>query len=122
MSDAHGTLGVVLALLYLGIAVAAYLLASRAPESAPLRATLPPWLTGTAHALLGVQVLMGIILFARHPHIMPVSHAVAGILTVVALGLMVPLGRRYGRARGLAYSALLVAILCGVAIVIAFTR
>ena len=109
----------VLFVLYLGIAIAAFALASRRQGE---RYVLPPWLTGTAHALLGVQVLMGIILFARHPHAMPVSHAVAGIGTVVVLGLMAPLNRRYGRARGLEISALLIALLAAIAIGIAETR
>jgi hypothetical protein len=116
---AHGTLGVVLAVLYLAIAVAAFLLADRRQDQ---RFVLPPWLTGTAHALLGIQILMGIILYAQHPHSMPGSHPIAGIGTVLALALMVPLNRRYGRARGLGISALLVAILAGIAILIAFTR
>ena len=109
----------VLFVVYLAIAIAAFLLAGRRQGE---RFVLPPWLTGTAHALLGIQVLMGIILFARYPHAMPVSHAVAGIGTVVALGLMAPLNRRYGRARGLGISALLIALLAAIAIGIAETR
>ena len=76
MAEAHGGLGELLVALYLVIAILSFVLAKRNG--------LPAWLTGTAHALLGVQLIMGIILYAKHPHIMPVSHVIAALLTIPA--------------------------------------
>ena len=114
MAEAHGGLGELLVVVYLAIAVASLVVANRGG--------LPAWLTGTAHALLGVQVILGIILYIRNPDIMPWTHALFGLLTIPALALMAPMRRRYGPARGLAVSALAVAILAAVAVGIATMR
>jgi hypothetical protein len=65
---------------------------------------------------------MGIILYSRNTDIMPVSHVIAGLLTLPALGLAFVLRRQIGRARALAASSFLVSVLAAVAVVIAMTR
>ncbi len=114
MAQAHGGLGELLVALYLVIAILSFVLAKRNG--------LPAWLTGTAHALLGVQIIMGIILYAKHPHIMPVSHVIAALLTIPALGLMAVLRKRIGRAQAVGVSASIVTVLAAIAVVIAKTR
>ncbi len=113
MIEAHGGLGELLVVLYLAVAVGS-LLASR-------RGGLPAWVTGTAHALLGVQIVMGLILLVRYPSAVPWTHPLFGLLTVPALALAAPLRRRFGRARGVALDALLIAVLAGIALAIAKT-
>ena len=114
MSDAHGGLGELIAVLYLAIAIGSIIMARRGG--------LPAWVTGTAHALLTVQVILGIILFIRFPDIMPWSHVIFGLLTIPAIGLAVPLRKRLGRARGVAASAAIIFVLSTIAVVIAMTR
>ncbi|HEX3723948.1 MAG TPA: hypothetical protein VHV31_14250 [Nitrolancea sp.] len=114
MAQAHGGLGELIVLLYLVIAILSFVLAKRNG--------LPAWVTGTAHALLAVQILMGIILFIRYPHAMPVSHVIAALLTIPAIGLMVPLRKRIGKPRAVGVSALTVTILAMIAVIIAKTR
>lgn len=114
MVDAHGGLGELLVVLYLVIGILAFVLARRNG--------VPTWLTGTAHALLAVQIIMGIILYIKHPHVMPVSHVIAALLTIPAVGLMVPLRPRLGRSRAVGVSAFVVALLALIAVIIAKTR
>ncbi|HUZ00677.1 MAG TPA: hypothetical protein VMU89_10025 [Thermomicrobiaceae bacterium] len=114
MAQFHGGLGEALVVIYLGIAVASWILARRQG--------LPAWLTGTAHALLGIQIVLGIILFVRHPHAVPWTHPVFGLLAVLALGLMAPLRRRYSRGAAIGITSLVVGILALVAVTIAVTR
>jgi len=112
--DAHGGLGELLVVVYLAIAILAFVLARRNG--------VPTWLTGTAHALLAVQIIMGIILYIEHPHVMPVSHVIVALLTIPAVGLMVPLRSRLGKPRAVGVSAFIVALLALIAVIIAKTR
>lgn len=114
MSAFHGMLGESLALVYLVIAVASYL---RRRQGG-----LPMWLVGIAHAVLAVQVLVGVTLYVRAPEVISVWHPVVGILALASLGLSVPLRRRLGRANATAVTALVVAVLVLVAVVIARAR
>lgn len=114
MIDAHRDLGELIVIVYLGIALASLMLAQREG--------LPAWLTGTAHALLGVQIILGIILYVEHPHAVPWTHPLFAALAVVSVGLMVPLRRRFGRNTGTAISSLLAGIFAVVAVVIAVTH
>lgn len=114
MVEAHGGLGELLVVLYLVIAILSFGLAQRKG--------LPAWVTGTAHALLAVQIIMGITLYIEHPHAMPVSHVIVALLTIPALGLMALLRPRIGRARAVGVSASIIAVLAAIAVVIAKTR
>ena len=114
MAHVHGGLGELIVILYLGIAIASWALARRQG--------LPAWLTGTAHALLGVQIVLGIILFVRNPHAVPWTHPVFGLLALLALGLMAPLRRRYSRGAAIGISSAVVGLLALVAVTIAVTR
>jgi hypothetical protein len=114
MANAHGGLGELIVVLYFVIAILSFVMAKRNG--------LPAWVTGTAHALLGVQLIMGVILYIRYPHVMPVSHVIAALLTIPAIGLMVPLRKRIGKPRAVGVSALTVAILATIAVIIAKTR
>ncbi|MBX5444160.1 hypothetical protein [Sphaerobacter sp.] len=114
MNQAHGGLGELLVIVYLGIAIASWILARRQG--------LPPWLTGTAHALLGVQIIMGIILYVQHPNIMPWTHVLFGLLTIPALLLVIPLRQRIGRNAAIAVSSAAAGLCALVAVIIAMTR
>lgn len=114
MAAAHGGLGELLVVVYLGIAIASWILARRQG--------LPAWLTGTAHALLGVQIIMGVILFVRYPNIMPWTHVLFGLLTIPAIVLVVPLRKRLGRNPAVAISSAAVGLCALVAVIIAMTR
>lgn len=114
MFELHARLGELLVVVYLGIAIAALVLARRR--------SLPAWVTGAAHALLAVQVITGLVLFIRFPDVMPLSHIIVGLLTVPALALIVPLRRWLGGPKALAVTALTVAILAAIATVIGVTR
>ncbi|ACZ37758.1 hypothetical protein [Sphaerobacter thermophilus] len=114
MNQAHGGLGELLVIVYLGIAIASWILARRQG--------LPPWLTGTAHALLGVQIIMGIILFVRNPNLVPWTHVLFGLLTIPAIMLVVPLRQRIGRNPAIAVSSAAAGLCALVAVIIAMTR
>jgi hypothetical protein len=114
MVQAHGGLGELIVVLYFVIAILSFVLAKRNG--------LPAWVTGTAHALLAVQIILGITLYIQHPHVMPVSHVIAALLTIPAIGLMVPLRKRIGKPRAIGVSAFVVAILATIAVIIAKTR
>ncbi len=114
MAQAHGGLGELLVVLYLAIAILSFVLAKRKG--------LPSWVTGTAHGLLAIQIIMGIVLFVQHPHIMPVSHVIAALLTIPVLGLMAPLRRRLGRPQAVGVTASIITVLAAIAVVIAKTR
>jgi len=114
MSAIHGMLGESLALLYVLVAVGSYL---RRRQGG-----LPAWLTGITHALLAIQVLIGVTLFVRAPGIITWWHPVTGLLALAALGLAIPLRPRLGRANATAVTALVVAILVLIAVVIARAR
>jgi len=110
----HGMLGESLALLYLLVAAGSYL--RRRQDG------LPIWLTGIAHTLLAVQVIIGVTLFVRAPDLITWWHPVTGLLALAALGLTVPLRPRLGRASATAVTALAVAALILIAVLIARAR
>lgn len=114
MFEAHRGLGELLVVVYLGIAIASFVLARRKG--------LPAWLTGTAHALLGVQIILGIILYVRNTSAVPWTHPLFGLLAAAALGLVVPLRNRIGRNRAIAVSALTTGICAAIAMAIAMAR
>lgn len=114
MSDIHMRLGELLVVVYLAIAIGSFLLARRNG--------LPTWVTATAHALLGVQIIFGIIIYARNTDIMPLSHVIVGLLTLPALALVVPLRPRMGRARAVAVTSLVVFVLAAIAMGIGMSR
>ncbi|MEX2425437.1 MAG: hypothetical protein WD401_01620, partial [Thermomicrobiaceae bacterium] len=66
MLTAHGSLGEFLVIVYLALAVLAAILANRGG--------LPAWVTGIAHGLLTVQLILGIILLVRNPSAAPWHH------------------------------------------------
>jgi uncharacterized membrane protein len=74
MLTVHGNLGEFLVVVYLAIAVLAAILANRGG--------LPAWVSGIAHGLLTIQVLLGVILLIRNPTAapMPASNDTARML------------------------------------------
>lgn len=114
MAQAHGGLGELIAVVYMGLAIAAWILLRRQG--------LPPWLTGTAHALLGVQILLGIVLFVRNPNLVPWTHVLFGLLTIPALATVVPLRKRFSRNAAVAISSALTGVSALVAVMIAMMR
>lgn len=114
MSAVHGMLGESLALLYVLIAIGSYL---RRRQGG-----LPAWLTGIAHALLAIQVLIGVTFFVRAPSVVTWWHPVTGVLALAALGLAIPLRPRLGRANAIAVTALVIAVLILIAVTIARAR
>jgi hypothetical protein len=114
MLAVHGSLGEVLVLVYIAIAILAAVLANRGG--------LPAWVTGIAHALLTVQLILGIILFIRNPTAAPWHHILFGLLAIPALGLMFPLKKRLGATRGVVVGAVIVAIVLTLAVLTGLTR
>ncbi|HET9016358.1 MAG TPA: hypothetical protein VFN57_12235 [Thermomicrobiaceae bacterium] len=113
MLGLHRGLGEAIVIVYLGIAIASWILARRDG--------LPSWLTGIAHTLLGIQVIIGIVLFVQHPHAVPWTHVLFGGLAVLSLGLMAPLRRRFGRGPAIGITSLVVGVFALVAVTIAVT-
>lgn len=81
MEDFHRYLGESLFIVYLVVLIAAFVMTRRGRD-------VPPWLTGAAHALLAIQVAVGVILLLsgglRGVHWL---HPVVGLLAIAALGL-----------------------------------
>ncbi len=114
MLTAHGSLGEFLVVVYIAVAIFAAILANRGG--------LPSWVSGIAHGLLSVQVLIGIILLIRNPSAAPWHHIVFGLLTIPALGLMFPLKKRLGATRGTIIGAIVVAVMITLAVITGLTR
>jgi putative Mn2+ efflux pump MntP len=110
----HGALGESLALVYLLIAVGSYLRRRHGG--------LPMWLVGLAHLLIAVQVVLGTVLYIRAPQVISVWHPITGFLALAALGLTVVFRNRLGRANSAALTALIVAVLVVVNVLIARLR
>lgn len=108
MVSVHNYLGESLVIVYLAVAILAIVLANRGG--------LPAWVTGIAHGLLTIQVLLGVILLIRNPDAAPWHHIVFGLLTIPALGLMFPLRKRLGSVRGVAVGAIAIAALLTLAV------
>jgi heme A synthase len=82
MEDFHRYLGEGLFIIYLIVMIVALIMGRR-------NETVPPWLTGAAHALLGLQVAVGLILLADGGlRGEPWYHPVLGLITLFALALM----------------------------------
>jgi hypothetical protein len=111
---AHGSLGEFLVLIYIGIAILAAVLANRGG--------LPAWVTGIAHGLLTIQVVLGLILLFRNPTAAPWHHILFGLLTIPALGLMFPLKKRLGATRGTVIGAIIVAVVITAAVLTGLLR
>lgn len=116
MENFHRYLGESLFVIYIVVMVITLVLGRRGRE-------VPPWLTGVAHGLLGIQVAVGLILIMSDG-LRGVSwlHPVVGILAMASLGLA-PVFRARLRP-GLDKAALfgLVAILALTAQLIAMNR
>lgn len=82
MENFHRYLGEGLFIIYLIVMVVALVLGRRDQG-------VPPWLTGAAHALLALQVAVGLILLADGGlRGEPWYHPVLGLITLLSLGLM----------------------------------
>jgi heme A synthase len=81
MEDFHRYLGEGLFVIYVVVMITAFIIGRRGRD-------VPPWLTGTAHGLLGLQVALGLILLMSGG-LGGVSwlHPVIGLLAIAALGL-----------------------------------
>ena len=81
MQDFHRYLGEGLFIIYVVVMIVALVMGRRGK-------TVPPWLTGAAHALLAIQVAIGVILLMSDG-LSGVYwlHPVVGLLAILALGL-----------------------------------
>src|SRR4051812_24017454 len=95
MFNAHQGLGEILFAIYLVVLVIVYVMGRQGR-------VVPSWLTGIAHGLLGLQVLMGIILIAqsKYRNDVPWYHPLLGILAALSLGLTPVMRQRFGRVNG----------------------
>jgi hypothetical protein len=114
MLTVHGSLGEVLVLVYIAVAILAAIMANRGG--------LSTWVTGIAHGLLTVQVLLGIALLIRNPTAAPWHHILFGLLTIPALGLMFPLRKRLGPTRGIVIGSVVVAVFIILAVLTGLNR
>jgi hypothetical protein len=69
-----------------------------------------------------VKINMGIVHYARNTEVMPLSHVIAGLLSLRGLGLAFALRAQLGRARAVAVSSFAVFALAAIAVTIALTR
>ena len=93
MLNAHRGLGEGLFVVYLVVMVVIFVLGRRGGST-------PAWLIGVSHALLAVQVALGVLLLATGPSVVW-YHPVLGIAAVLAIGLAAPLRKRLGTINGL---------------------
>jgi hypothetical protein len=93
MAEFHARLGEGLFVIYLIVLVIVWFM-SRQDRKAPA------WLMGIAHALLGLQVILGIILIAQDSDRIVWYHPVLGILAALSLGLMPVFRNRLGPRTG----------------------
>lgn len=81
MQDFHRYLGEGLFIIYVVVMIIVLVMGRRGK-------TIPPWLTGAAHALLAVQVAVGvIILMSDGLSGVHWTHPVVGLLAILALGM-----------------------------------
>lgn len=93
MENFHRYLGEGLFIIYLIVMIVALILGRR-------NQTVPPWLTGAAHALLALQVAVGLILLADGGlRGEPWYHPVLGLITLFSLALMPVFRTRFGPTR-----------------------
>lgn len=114
ISTIHGMLGESLALVYLLVALGTYLRRRRGG--------LPMWLIGLAHALIALQVLLGTILYIQSPQVISIWHPITGYVALAALGLTVVFRKRLGQVNSTILTALIVAALVVVNVLIARLR
>ena len=110
MYDAHKGLGSLLFVVYLVILAAVWLLGRRNGRA-------PGWLVGVAHALLTIQVAMGVILLADDDYDAPWYHPALGLLALLAIGLTPVLRKRFGSLNGTLATLGVVAVLALAAMV-----
>ena len=91
MENFHRYLGEGLFIVYVVAMLVAFVMARRGRD-------VPPWLTGAAHALLALQVAIGVILVLsgglRGVHWL---HPIVGLLAIAALGLAPVFKARLGK-------------------------
>lgn len=114
MLEAHKDLGELVVIVFFGLALASMLLAGRQG--------LPSWLASVGHALLGVQIILGIYLIIKHPHAVSWLHPLFAALAVVCVAAVVPLRKRFSRNAAMAMSTAGAGICAVVALAIAMAR
>lgn len=114
MIEAHKGLGELVVIVFLGLALASIFMSGRKG--------LPSWLAGVGHALLGVQILMGIYLIIKYPHAVSWLHPLFALLAVVCVVAVVPLRKRFSRNAAMAMSSAGAGICAVIALAIAMAR
>lgn len=82
---------------------------------------VPAALMGVAHALLALQVILGIILISEDADRITIIHPILGLLAILALALLPVLRSRLGQRNGLIGSLGVVTVLVLAAMVTAMT-
>lgn len=111
MSEFHARLGEGLFLIYF-IVIGVIFFLSRGNRA------VPGWLLGISHALLFVQVALGLILLMEGNDI-PWYHPVLGIAAILSLGLSPVFKQRLGATRGMMATMTVVGTLALVAMLAA---
>jgi energy-converting hydrogenase Eha subunit A len=77
--------------------------------------TVPGWLTGLSHGLLGLQVALGLILLMEEPDRVVWYHPAIGLAAILALGLTPVFRKRLGHTQGTLAGMAVVAVLALIA-------
>src|SRR5579875_1571555 len=96
MLEAHKDLGELVVIVFFGLALASIFMSGREG--------LPSWLASVGHALLGVQIILGIYLIIKHPHAVSWLHPFFAFLAIVCIAAVVPLRKRFSRNAAMAMS------------------
>lgn len=114
MESFHRYLGESLFVIYLFVMLAVLFIGRRDRP-------IPAALMGVAHALLAVQVILGIILISEDADRITLIHPILGLLAILALALSPMLRGRLGARTGLLATLGVVTVLVLAAMVTAMT-
>ena len=112
MESIHRYLGESLFIIYIFVIIAMLFIGRRDRP-------VPPALTGIAHGLLGIQVILGIILISEDSDRITIIHPILGLLAIMSLGLTPVLRKRLGKRVGTIATLSVVAVLSLAAMTVA---
>ncbi|GEM_PF-955981 len=112
MESIHRYLGESLFIIYIIVIIAILFIGRRDRP-------IPAALTGVAHGLLGIQVILGIILISEDADRITIIHPILGLLAILSLGLIPVFRKRLGSRVGTIATLSVVSVLSLAAMVVA---